>query len=119
MRCERCGEREASRMIAYARDCGDGTQEEFSAHLCAACGGAFDRRTPAERMARRRAGYDKLFAEMRFTLEQTSRVGSEQALAETRERAGEWLAGVVKNNPGIVIPEDLRPLIERSAETAR
>ena len=74
MLCERCGQRAASRMIAYARDCGDGRQEEYTAHLCAECGGAFDRRTPEERMARKRASYDKLFAEMRFTLEHKARV---------------------------------------------
>ena len=113
MLCETCGEHEATAFVAHARDCADGTHSGCAWNLCRACADAVDPRASAPRVAARRTGIEREFAEMRSYFAELERTGDRSELAHEADLAARWLAQVAANEPDIAVPPDLVALTSR------
>lgn len=118
MLCERCGEHEATEFVAHARDCADGTHSSRTWNLCRACADAANPRAAALKLAARRKGFEREFAEMRSYFAELALTGDRSELARRADLAASWLAQVAATDPGIAVPPDLVALTSRHRSSA-
>ena len=118
MLCEQCGQHEATALIAHARDCADGTQSSRAWNLCRTCADGVDPRGPNWKLAARRKGFEREFAEMRAYLAEVARTGSRSELAGRADAAARWLDQVAATDPDIAVPPDLVAFTSRHRSPA-
>ena len=118
MLCEQCGEHEASGLVAHARDCADGTHSSRTWNLCRACADAANPRVAALKLAARRKGFEREFAEMRSYFAELALTGVQSELARRADLATRWLARVAATDLDIAVPPHLVALISRHRSRA-
>lgn len=111
--CEKCGEYEATSILAHSRDCEDGSRFSRTRNLCSACADSANPRGVALKLAARRKRLEREFAEMRSYFTQLALTGDQSELARRADVAARWLAEVSATNPDIAVPPDLVALTSR------